>query len=80
MEYKGYTVTAEVESFDFYTVDEDGRPVEFVENGNGGDVTGYRYDNSATGDEFFVSVSQSDEEDHRFYIDQHIEELAKAVV
>lgn len=77
MEYKGYTITAEVEGYDFYTIDENGDPMEFVESGNGGDVTGYQYENEETGDSWFDTMSRDDMEGHRSAIDNRLEELAQ---
>lgn len=74
MIYKGYTITAEVETFDYYTIDEDGGAGEYVRTSeNGVEVTGYDFESKT--DNFFETTKQCTVAELKQLIDQRIKEL-----
>ena len=80
MEHKGYTITAEVEAYEQWTIDETGKAIEFIaDSSNGFDVTGYFFANEATGDDFFETSSTMDFAMLKDVIDDHVAELTQAV-
>ena len=60
MKINGYEVTAEVESTDWWSLDDDGNLEEHVEDGSHFKITGYNFQGETMDDSFFV---QSDEAD-----------------
>lgn len=76
MLYKDYEITAEVQSYDVWTINEDGSLDDWREPLDGVEITGYFFKNEKTGDEFHQSVSESDAETLKALVDDHIKELA----
>lgn len=76
MQYKGYTITAECQSYDQWSIDDDGELVDWLNGLEGLDVVGYHFDNNETGDHHFESVSECSGEELRNLLDNHIDELA----
>lgn len=74
MNYKGYEITAEVQSYDIWTVDENGSLADWKESMDGVEVTGYFFNNEDTGDDFHESMSDSDAEALQAVIDKHLAE------
>lgn len=77
MEYKGYTITAEIETYEQWSLDEDGDLAEFIGDNDGFAITGYHFDHKSGNDAFFETVSDLDVETLHQLIDAHIEELKK---
>lgn len=84
MEYKGYTATAEIETYETWSLNEQGEPVNRLSGGGVGEVTGYSFTNEETGDDF--SSYQYIDGEHNFtgepeaireLIDDRIAELAE---
>lgn len=82
MEYKGYIVTAEVETYETWSLDETGQAIERVDSGDFFEITGYHFDNDETADSFFETVGASDVETIHALVDDHLKDLeaSKAVV
>jgi hypothetical protein len=78
MEYKEYEIRAEVQTLEVWTIDESGQPVDLITNANGSDVSGYFYRNETTGDDFYLSSTLMNMEQHQNAIAMHLEELAGA--
>lgn len=76
MEYKGYAVTAEVETYETWSLDEEGQAIERIDSGDFFEITGYHFDNEETGDGFFETVGASDVETLHALVDARIAELA----
>lgn len=77
MKYKGYEITAEVEAYEQWTIDESGANVEFVgDTSVSGDITGYFFVNAKAGDDFFETSKMMNFEMLKDIIDDHIKELA----
>jgi hypothetical protein len=80
MKYKGYIITAEVETYERWSLDATGEADERIDSGDFFEITGYHFDNDDSGDSFFETVGASDVETLRELVDAHIAESAKAVV
>lgn len=82
MTYKGYEITAEVQSYDIWTVGENGEANDWQESLDGIEITGYHFTkrNAEDGtviDSYFDEMSESDADELKQSIDMHIEELGK---
>lgn len=75
MEYKGYTVTAIVKSYDRWTLDASGQLDDFHDGLDGVEVVSYEFDNAGTGDSFSLDMSESDLDELKQSIDQHLAEI-----
>ena len=73
MQHRGYDIFAEVETFEHWTIDENGRPVEHVQDLDSIEVTGYSFE--SINDSFFQAGSQMPLDMLRDIIDDHITEL-----
>lgn len=75
MEYKGYIVTAIVKSYDRWTLDASGQLDDFHDGLDGVEVVSYEFDNAETGDSFSLDMSESDLDELKQSIDQHLAEI-----
>lgn len=75
MNYRGYTILAEVTEANFWTLDDDGNLQDRAQDGAGFDVTGYEFTNSETDDYFFLAQSESDREELESQVDSRLLEL-----
>lgn len=71
MKYRGFDITAEVETYDAWTIDDDGNLVDWSSSKDGLTVTGYDFNNTETGESFFETMSESDGEELRGLVDAH---------
>lgn len=78
MDYKDYTITAEVQSYDKWTIDSNGKPSEWIEGLDGIEVTGYHFDHEDSTKSFFQAMSETDRTTLKCLVDDHIKELAEA--
>lgn len=60
MIYRGITITAEVETYETWDIDDEGRPSDFISNNDGMDVAGYFFESRELGIYEFVSSSETD--------------------
>lgn len=75
MEYRGYQVLAEVEIHNFFSLNRDGAPEEYYEDGEGFDVTGYKITNVTNEiDVEFFSMGEADVTTLHALVDAHIAE------
>lgn len=78
MQYKGYTITAEVTAYEIFSLNADGSRDEYIESSlNSGDITGYFFDNDKTGDSFFETTGECDQLDLEWIVDDRLKVLAK---
>lgn len=74
MIYRGITITAEVETYEEWDIDQYGRPRDFISSGEGTDVVGYFFESDELDIHEFVSMSQTDLSDLKEIADDFIKE------
>ena len=76
MLYRDYKITAEVETYETWEINEQGEATECIGSGDFFEITGYHFHNEKTDDDFFEALSAADVETLHELVDAHIKELA----
>jgi len=80
MKYNNYIVTAEVQSFENWSINEDGQLDEWIETQDSIEITGYTIvNNDNANDVEFVGSSEMSIEELRGLVDAHINEIGQVV-
>jgi len=77
MEYRGFIVDCEIESYETWTVNEDGSVGCYVADNDGFDITGYFFNNDELDIHTFETMSECDGEMLKDMCDDLIKESEK---